>query len=413
MAAAARMHQQVGVARRPPSARGATGFLLTDPVSDARSRASVSPEVLRPPGPWAKHVRTRARLRRARQPALRRPAPADARVVATLLDEGRYLCTERTMARRLAANQPVRELAPISAVLRPGYPKPELVATLPWTRSWSWDITRLRPPKQLDVLLPLCLARHLPAARRRGLDRLAATPEATRRATRAPCRGNAVSAPHRKLSSEVLMPALRTAERTMSDQLHSSTPSGRPAAQTRPLILAAPRISVDDILCSLRCSDSKRENHRRPEVSLNSSLARLRSHYRRHRLLPGVLCALVALRIWDPLPVAALRLQAFDLYQRVAPRESSALPALIVDIDDPSLAEVGQWPWPRSIPTRLDQPTRHFHSGAVVVEFRRDNSRTGPHVLEKSLPRNCRASTSRRARFYDDCRTTTPPSPPC
>ena len=32
-----------------------------------------------------------------------------AEVVATLLDEGRYLCAERTMYRILAANQPVRE----------------------------------------------------------------------------------------------------------------------------------------------------------------------------------------------------------------------------------------------------------------------------------------------------------------
>ena len=34
---------------------------------------------------------------------------APAEVVATLLDEGRYLCSERTMYRLLAAEQPVRE----------------------------------------------------------------------------------------------------------------------------------------------------------------------------------------------------------------------------------------------------------------------------------------------------------------
>ena len=34
---------------------------------------------------------------------------APAEVVATLLDEGHYLCSERTMYRILAANQPVRE----------------------------------------------------------------------------------------------------------------------------------------------------------------------------------------------------------------------------------------------------------------------------------------------------------------
>ena len=53
---------------RVPSAGGATGFLL--PSSEARSRASAAPSYARP-GPAC--VRTRARPRRARQPALRRP----------------------------------------------------------------------------------------------------------------------------------------------------------------------------------------------------------------------------------------------------------------------------------------------------------------------------------------------------
>ena len=54
--------------------------------------------------PWpCDAIRTRARPRRARQPALRHRSPAE--VVATLLDEGRYLCAERTMYRILAANQ--------------------------------------------------------------------------------------------------------------------------------------------------------------------------------------------------------------------------------------------------------------------------------------------------------------------
>ena len=86
-----------------PSAGGATGFLL--PSSEARrSRASAAPSYARP-GPAC--VRTRARPRRARQPRFVDRSPAE--VVATLLDEGRYLCAERTMYRILAANQPVRE----------------------------------------------------------------------------------------------------------------------------------------------------------------------------------------------------------------------------------------------------------------------------------------------------------------
>ena len=61
-----------------------------------------------------------------------------------------------------------------------------------------------------------------------------------------------------------------------------------------------------------------------------------------------VLVALIALRAWDPLLVEALRLRSFDLLQILSPRVESNFPVLIVDIDEKSLAEIGQWPWPRT-----------------------------------------------------------------
>ena len=69
---------------------------------------------------------------------------APAEVVATLLDEGQYLCSARTMYRILAANQPVRERR--NQRDHPQYTKPELVATGP-NQTWSWDITKLLGPK--------------------------------------------------------------------------------------------------------------------------------------------------------------------------------------------------------------------------------------------------------------------------
>ena len=70
---------------------------------------------------------------------------APAEVAATLLDEGQYLCSERTMYRLLAANQPVRERR--NQRDHPQYTKPELVATGP-NQTWSWDITKLLGPKK-------------------------------------------------------------------------------------------------------------------------------------------------------------------------------------------------------------------------------------------------------------------------
>ena len=64
---------------------------------------------------------------------------------ATLLDEGQYLCSERTMYRVLAANQSVRERR--NQREHPPYTKPELVATGP-NQTWSWDVTKLLGPKK-------------------------------------------------------------------------------------------------------------------------------------------------------------------------------------------------------------------------------------------------------------------------
>ena len=68
-----------------------------------------------------------------------------AEVFATLLDEKRYLCSERTMYRVLAECQPVRERR--NQLQHPQYAKPELMATAP-NQVWSWDITKLLGPKK-------------------------------------------------------------------------------------------------------------------------------------------------------------------------------------------------------------------------------------------------------------------------
>ena len=80
-----------------------------------------------------------------------------AEVLATLLDQGLYLCSERTMYRILAANHPVKDRR--NQRIHPRHAKPELVATAP-NQVWSWDITRLLGPQTwtyyyLYVLLDL------------------------------------------------------------------------------------------------------------------------------------------------------------------------------------------------------------------------------------------------------------------
>ena len=68
---------------------------------------------------------------------------APAQVYTRLLDEARYLCSERTLYRILEANQEVRERR--DQLRHPVYQKPELLATAP-NQVWSWDITKLLGP---------------------------------------------------------------------------------------------------------------------------------------------------------------------------------------------------------------------------------------------------------------------------
>jgi putative transposase len=68
-----------------------------------------------------------------------------AAVVATLLDEDRYLASERTMYRLLAAAGEVRERR--DQLVHPAYAKPELLAERP-NELWSWDITKLLGPRK-------------------------------------------------------------------------------------------------------------------------------------------------------------------------------------------------------------------------------------------------------------------------
>jgi len=62
-------------------------------------------------------------------------------IYATILDEGTYLCSQRTMYRVLERHKAVRERR--DQCHHPEYTKPELLATGP-NQVWSWDITKLK-----------------------------------------------------------------------------------------------------------------------------------------------------------------------------------------------------------------------------------------------------------------------------
>ncbi|MDB5637832.1 MAG: adenylate cyclase [Bradyrhizobium sp.] len=81
----------------------------------------------------------------------------------------------------------------------------------------------------------------------------------------------------------------------------------------------------------------------------------------------ALLISFAAMRIADPAPIEELRVRVFDTFQRIDHRVKTARPVTIVDIDEKSLAKLGQWPWPR---TRIaDMVANLTRLGAVAIAF--------------------------------------------
>ncbi len=104
----------------------------------------------------------------------------------------------------------------------------------------------------------------------------------------------------------------------------------------------------------------------------------------------GLLALAVVLRIADPDAIARLRLSVFDTYLELAPRPLPAeqLPVRIVDIDEASLARIGQWPWPRT------------HLARIIDSLGRAGART--ITLDLILAEPDRLSPAEFAKLFKD-----------
>ena len=81
----------------------------------------------------------------------------------------------------------------------------------------------------------------------------------------------------------------------------------------------------------------------------------------------AIVTALAVLRASDPQLLRLARDLTFDQYQRLVPRSFENQPVRVVDIDEASLREFGQWPWPRNrIAALVD---RLSDMGAAAIAF--------------------------------------------
>lgn len=82
----------------------------------------------------------------------------------------------------------------------------------------------------------------------------------------------------------------------------------------------------------------------------------------------AVLSGLTVLRASDPYILKVARETTFDAFQQWRPRQAPPdLPIRIVEIDEASLATLGQWPWPRS--AMADATRRLTELGAAAIAF--------------------------------------------
>lgn len=82
-----------------------------------------------------------------------------------------------------------------------------------------------------------------------------------------------------------------------------------------------------------------------------------------------------------------LRLELFDVYQRLKPRELQSLPVAIIDIDEVSIAKYGQWPWPRTLTAKLVEQVASLSPLAIAFDFvMPEPDRLSPQTLIKQYP---------------------------
>lgn len=100
-----------------------------------------------------------------------------------------------------------------------------------------------------------------------------------------------------------------------------------------------------------------------------------------------VLVLMTGLRVANPDFLVAVRELTFDYYQRFQPREYTAAPVRIIDIDEASITEIGQWPWPRTKVAQLVDILTAQGAAAIVFDVVfAEPDRTSPAQIDAALP---------------------------
>jgi CheY-like chemotaxis protein len=82
-----------------------------------------------------------------------------------------------------------------------------------------------------------------------------------------------------------------------------------------------------------------------------------------------LLLALTALIWLEPSWITRPQTAWFDAYQAVSPRQVASMPVTIVEVDQKSLAALGQWPWPRPVLAQLIRDINRHRPAAIGIDI--------------------------------------------
>lgn len=107
-------------------------------------------------------------------------------------------------------------------------------------------------------------------------------------------------------------------------------------------------------------------------------------------VLPGALAllAVLALQLADVTALTRVGQLVFDSYVRAEPRQYRPVPVKVVDIDEASIRQFGQWPWPRTEIARLIQQLGSAGASVVALDIVfSEPDRTSPPQIAERLKR--------------------------
>ncbi|TIP15352.1 MAG: CHASE2 domain-containing protein, partial [Mesorhizobium sp.] len=101
----------------------------------------------------------------------------------------------------------------------------------------------------------------------------------------------------------------------------------------------------------------------------------------------SLVAALTIVRASDPQPLRLAREATFDQYQRLAPRRFESMPVRVVDIDEASLQQFGQWPWPRDRMAAMIEKLTELGAAAIAFDILfAEPDRLSPRTVLRDVP---------------------------